>query len=126
MFVETQIGDTTVEMSESTFRGGLFGQCLMLGAVGWLSTLALVSLDFHLVDCVTSCLIKAVALTVAFVGGGGCPSDQAVTMESLLRSSHASVETWFEASCCFQGVGLPLLKTIVWVSHVCHSLRDRQ
>lgn len=48
MFVETQIGDTIVEMSESMFRGGILGQCLMLGAAGWLSALALVSLDFHL------------------------------------------------------------------------------
>lgn len=48
MFVETQIGDTTVEMSESMCRGGILGECLMLGAMGWRSTLALVSLDFHL------------------------------------------------------------------------------
>lgn len=46
MFVETQIGDTTIAKSESTFRGGILGQCLMLGTSGWLSTL--VSLHFHL------------------------------------------------------------------------------
>lgn len=35
-------------MSESMFGGGILQQCLMLGAVGWLSALALASLDFHL------------------------------------------------------------------------------
>lgn len=45
MFVETHIGDTSIDKSESVFRDDVLGQLLMLGTLGWLS--ALVSLDFH-------------------------------------------------------------------------------
>lgn len=63
MFAEAQIRDTTIEPNERAFRGDIWDNDGYWGHLGsspfwfpWISTL---------VDCITSCLIKTLALIVA-------------------------------------------------------------